>query len=328
MLPLILLGLAAGAVGAGISKAIDGYNMSEEAEKIVKKIQRDARQKDRELKQMRDKVNDKLENYGLQKLSITSTTVKSFFNVFHALKKKHQGKDINIFSEIGYTKDFFNSSYRTMLDAEKVLGSFTKGSFAAYGVYGLSTALVTNLGAASTGAAISGLHGAAATNALLAWFGGGSLAAGGMGIAGGTLVLGGIVVAPLVAVMGFSYAANAEKELTNAYEYEKNIMQRIDEADITISNLSSISRRIDELSYALTELDKRASSVVNYLDRIIDDFDGNNLQHRAKFEEACMLVKNMMDLCNTLLLDEKNNLTRDSYSIIEKVKKVINTKSL
>ena len=42
-----------------------------------------------------------------------------------------------------------------------------------------SWAAISRLGTASTGVAISGLHGVAATNAALAWFGSGSLAAGG-----------------------------------------------------------------------------------------------------------------------------------------------------
>ena len=45
------------------------------------------------------------------------------------------------------------------------------------------------IGAASTGTLISTLSGAAASNATLAWLGGGSLAAGGGGIAAGTMVL-------------------------------------------------------------------------------------------------------------------------------------------
>lgn len=61
--------------------------------------------------------------------------------------------------------------------------------------------VVSTLGvAASTGTAISSLSGAAATNAALAWLGGGTLAAGGGGVAAGTAIVsavatGGAVVA-------------------------------------------------------------------------------------------------------------------------------------
>jgi len=72
-------------------------------------------------------------------------------------------------------------------------GSISGGSLAVG-----SWALVSALGSASTGAAISGLSGIAATNATLAWFGGGALAVGGAGISGGMTVLGGIFAIPLI----------------------------------------------------------------------------------------------------------------------------------
>jgi hypothetical protein len=56
------------------------------------------------------------------------------------------------------------------------------------------------LGHASTGTAMLGLHGAAASNAGWAWFGGGSLATGGGGMAMGHFVLPGIGTALAVAV--------------------------------------------------------------------------------------------------------------------------------
>lgn len=75
--------------------------------------------------------------------------------------------------------------------------------------------LVTLFGSASTGTAISSLSGAAATNATLAWFGGGALTAGGTGMTGGVTVLGGIVAIPLVYVAAKSTHKNA-KELEGA----------------------------------------------------------------------------------------------------------------
>ena len=62
------------------------------------------------------------------------------------------------------------------------------------------------MGTASTGTAIAGLSGIAATNATLAALGGGALAAGGAGIAGGMALLAGIVALPVV---GLGVAAGA-----------------------------------------------------------------------------------------------------------------------
>ena len=91
------------------------------------------------------------------------------------------------------------------------LGSGALAGFGAFGGAGM-------LASASTGTAISSLSGVAATNATLAWFGGGSLAAGGLGMAGGMAVLGGIVAGPVLAVAGGIFAAKAE---TAKYEAEK-----------------------------------------------------------------------------------------------------------
>lgn len=58
----------------------------------------------------------------------------------------------------------------------------TMGPTAAMGI-------ATTFGVASTGTAISSLTGAAATNAILAWLGGGALAAGGGGISAGSALI-------------------------------------------------------------------------------------------------------------------------------------------
>jgi len=56
----------------------------------------------------------------------------------------------------------------------------------------------------------------AATNATLAWLGGGTLATGGLGVAGGTMMLGGIVASPLLLVTGLALSAKGKQELENA----------------------------------------------------------------------------------------------------------------
>ena len=83
------------------------------------------------------------------------------------------------------------SQYSSVLSVTTGVGA---GSAVAIG----SWALVSLVGTASTGTAIVGLTGVAATNATLAWFGGGALAAGGAGMAGGAMVLGGLFAAPLI----------------------------------------------------------------------------------------------------------------------------------
>lgn len=121
-------------------------------------------------------------------------------------------------------------------------GTVASGALAGFGATGSVGLLAT----ASTGTAISSLAGAAATNATLAWFGGGALAAGGLGMAGGTAVLGGLVAGPALAVGGFMLANKAEEALEKARDYETK-------ADNAIAGLNRI----------IAYLDKDVSGAVN-----------------------------------------------------------------
>jgi hypothetical protein len=112
----------------------------------------------------------------------------------------------------------FNQQYSGVLSVG--FGGIVGGSMA-LGAW----ALVSAIGTASTGTAIGTLSGVAATNATLAWFGGGALAAGGAGMSGGMLVLGGIVAAPIIyfAAKGAWTKARAfqDQEVLVKQEHEK-----------------------------------------------------------------------------------------------------------
>ncbi|MBH9553960.1 hypothetical protein [Inhella gelatinilytica] len=99
--------------------------------------------------------------------------------------------DVAVTTQTLHKMERFNAGMNSALTVG--VGTLTGGTMAV-GAW----SLVTLFGSASTGAAISGLSGVAATNATLAWFGGGALAAGGAGMAGGMAVLGGIAAVPLV----------------------------------------------------------------------------------------------------------------------------------
>jgi hypothetical protein len=71
--------------------------------------------------------------------------------------------------------------------------------------------LVAHFGTASTGTAIAGLTGAAAHSAILAWFGGGAVLAGGGGMAVGSLAIGGIVALPVLAFSAYKSYKEASR---------------------------------------------------------------------------------------------------------------------
>lgn len=146
-------------------------------------------------------------------LEIGATTKRSF----KALKKAEKMLNIAIKYQIYKGYDSSEISNNTVTRVNKLNDRYSSALSAGVGaISGGALAIgswtvVSAIGAASTGTAISSLTGVAATNATLAWFGGGALAAGGAGIAGGALVLGGIVAFPLIFIWGFTIHKKARK---------------------------------------------------------------------------------------------------------------------
>ena len=131
-----------------------------------------------------------------------------------------------------------------------LLQGSTIGGLAAVG----SWSLVTMLGSASTGAALSGLYGTAATNATLAWFGGGALAAGGGGVAAGVMTLGAIVAAPLVAFTVYKTHSKASEVEEQIHDIEdQRILTRANDQRITTS-LTLCNTQLQQLTHAYERL--------------------------------------------------------------------------
>ena len=113
-------------------------------------------------------------------------------------------------------------------------------------------AVATTFGTASTGTAISALSGAAATNAALAWLGGGAVAVGGGGMAAGNALMAlagpvgwAIGTASLIGAGGYSWYKNAkiaEEANEKAGDVHKQI-QVLDRAHSEISDLITLTRK-------------------------------------------------------------------------------------
>lgn len=135
------------------------------------------------LDDQRANTNKILEDYGSRKLRAFDGVIKSFIDNFGKLKNvelsnsprldKLQSGTSPIESINLLTKDYNMIKSSGLGIASGVTG----GATVAFGAYN-GTMLLASAG---TGTAISTLSGAAATNATLAWLGGGTLASGGHG---------------------------------------------------------------------------------------------------------------------------------------------------
>jgi len=165
---------------------------------------------------------------------------------------------------------------------------------------------------ASTGTPIGCLSGAAAWNATLAWLGGGSLAAGGGGMALGSVVLGGITVGPAVLIGGFVLAGEGEKALTKAREYEAEVNTAITKIEAAKEFMQQVKRRITELSDLVESLNTYAVLGLNELE-FQPSFDKN--RDASKFQQVTLLVKALAEIMKTPVLDNEGQLNPATATI-------------
>lgn len=261
VLPLIPLAAGAASLAAGalgLKKGYDAKKIFEEAREIGEIAERRYRNRVKDLDKKRDLVNQELENLGEFKKKVFVETLGYVVQQVKNARSSVEGIDEQIICIDIREVDIFDkelteiSALDISTGAAQGLTAGTAGAFGAYGTVGL-------IASASTGTAISSLSGAAATNATLAWLGGGSLASGGLGIAGGTWVLGGLVAGPALAIAGYTLASKAEEALTKAEEYKAEVDQAIAELQAPTLLLDAIQSNIDDTRYVLQELVLRFS---------------------------------------------------------------------
>ena len=147
-------------------------------------------------------------------------------------------------------------------------GALGGGAGAAVGAGAATVTYMTvaSIATASTGAAISALSGAAATSATLAAIGGGSLAAGGLGIAGGTAMLTGIVTIPVLLVATGAVVASGGRIL----EKQRAAERKIERAETDFESNEAIVRRFVTRATRINEILTVALLAVRNHRRIID----------------------------------------------------------
>lgn len=171
---------------------------------------------------------------------------------------------------------------------------------------------VRTLASAGTGTAISGLSGAAAKSATLAWLGGGSVASGGGGVAVGTTMLNGIAVAPALLVAGLSIGVQGHRAETRARKIEAEC--RIEGARLETQRLliERLNRRVTELERVLFELDRRAVVALGQLQEV--EFDPT--EHVEVFMRVALEMQAVRQILAIRLVDEAGALTPESERIV------------
>ncbi|WP_044937766.1 hypothetical protein [Pseudobutyrivibrio sp. LB2011] len=189
---------------------------------------------------------------------------------------------------------------------------------------------VAMLAHASTGTAISTLNGIAKKNATLAWFGGGSLASGGMGIAGGTVVLGGVVIGAIAIAGGMIAGAQGKAKLAEAKKVHAEAELAVSKMNIASScmqGIESVSNNyiefISELSVLFSTYISKMNSIASKHQRGSDgkiEFDELSEVEQKTLHLSWLLAQLYYNILSVPLLNKDGELDPKSRQLLQKAK--------
>ena len=281
---------------------------------------------------IRDDLNETLEDFGSYRIEVLHKTVGVFLKYLERMNQRSKAKEYDFLMAIDIKQEELSELKKIDMkasEAAQVLA--TGGGFAAIGLIGtpiLVQSAVTAFAAASTGTAISTLSGAAASNAVLAWLGGGSIAAGGTGIAGGQIVLGaltaGATVGLAVVAVGTLASAFYAKKNTESEQYLAEIREWASQTEQSWIAINAIKSRILEMKSVTEQLEKKANLLLSQMEPFVDIFDQKDQEHLKIFQQTAMVIKSMSELAQTPILDPEGNINKEANIIIDKTEKVLN----
>jgi len=324
MVPILIFGTVAAGL-YGVVKGASGAKDHSDASKMNDSAQSIVDGANRQVDEQRKATNWILEEYGARKLRAFNGTISDFLEIFGRLKNVElvgtpELDKLNVGDFSTKTLQGLRDDYVLLKSSGLGLGSgLTGGAAMAFGAYNGTMLLAT----ASTGTAISTLSGAAATNATLAWLGGGSLAAGGGGMAMGTMVLGGLVAGPALAIFGHIVGKKGEEALNNARSNMEQANVVKEQAAVMCGKLEAVERVTTLANATFSKISSKLRHGVRDLKGVIDSNGEDYATYSPEAKEVvfrsakfAQLLKAMID---TPILDEEGNLVLSTEKRVEEV---------
>lgn len=319
-IPFILAGAAVALGGYGVKKGIDAKDDFDVAKKRNNKAKNIYEEAENKLENEKQMTNKSLEQLGYLKASIYKESLKDFIETFEKIKNIDFNDNLDKGTLKNLNQQDILNIKSTVIEMHEILGGGVAaiGSGAAAGLGALGG--VGMLASASTGTAIASLSGAAATNATLAWLGGGALSAGGFGMAGGMAVLGGIVAGPVLAVGGFMMASKAEEAKYTASSNLEKARAGAEQMSTAGIVLNGIYNRTVEFKTVLNPLNKIFIAHIKALEYVVD----NGTDYRTYSEENKKLVmltaamaNTIKNICDAPIIDEEGKVTIKSKEVLK-----------
>ncbi len=329
-LPFILGGLALAAAGYGVKKGIDALDADCEADEFIKKAESLKEESTKKVESAESDCRRAFMRFGDKKLHVLSHTVSNFLDHFHRLNRSRiiiEG--INMQDIQGQVSDArkITNQYREVdfFDVSgAVAGSAIGGVLAAYGAYTGVGMLASTAG----GVAIAELSGVAATNATLAWLGGGALSVGGFGMVGGMAVLGGLVAGPALAILGALSADKMEKKRDDAKAYLSQVEAAVKKVDAMIDNLQAVRKMADLFTKQITKLDALFFSLSqDAIATIKKHHYDTSLYNQKEKDQLCVTVSTLFSLSAFLkvsIMDEHQKLNEKAQNALNLMRNQIN----
>ncbi len=324
-LPLLFIGAAVATGAVGGTKTIKAVSDNSKAGQINEIANQSIESARDELDRQRKEVGKALESLGKEKLTILNRNVTDFVTTFEKIK------NIDFQSSIGLEELKNLHIDQNTFQELKELGSFALGvaggaaagavggALTAVGAYGAAMTFAT----ASTGTAISTLGGAAATNATLAFFGGGSLASGGLGMAGGMYVLGGLVAGPALMVMGMITEAKSKAKLEKALSNKAQADEIVESLNAASVQCSAIRRRTYMFYNLLAHLDALFLPQIWNMQDIVEnegvDYRAYTLESKKAIAAAASTACTIKAVLDTPILTTEGELTEASEKVTKEI---------
>lgn len=291
-----------GATADALKKGVDASLPLKRAHDLHRAAEADKEQAEEEFQRHLQDVHVRGAALAAQKDDVMASSVARFVRLWERQQKRANVSEKDFELHLNITPEevqaFQGMKVRAVEIARGMGTAVVAGAATGTGV----AAAVTAFGAASTGTAISTLSGAAAHSALLAWLGGGSLAAGGGGMALGSLVLGGLFVAPAAVVGTVLVTKKGQEALTAATAYAAEVEVYAAQLEAKRVDLTGIERRMGEISALTTELNFRLREAIAVCEADERWMEGTTRPEH--FFAAASLAKTLTDLISVPVIDE------------------------
>lgn len=327
-IPFIIGGIAAAAGAVGVKKGFDARRDMKEAKGVNSNSQDIAKESEDFIVMAKEKTNEAITKLGREKVRILSSSINEFVINFEKIKNVEMinSEGIDELKNFNPKSDSFKQLKNASFEAKDIaingLAAIGSGALLAYGTYsvvmgGLGGLLVT----ATTGTALSSLAGVAATNATLAWLGGGAIAAGGYGMAGGMVVLGGIVAGPALAIGGVIFASQARTALNDSYSnYDKAKAFKAQAKNIGVA-LKGIFTRSEQLTELLQLLDNYFVNYIYLMKNTIKNKDINWEKYTKKEQQeiyqCVQIAQTIKIILDTQLLKQDGQLDELTNKVLD-----------